>query len=190
MIRRLRDRANKVKFNIKNVYYAIKSTSGKGYETPVPIPGAVSISLEPQGEMSPFYADGIKYYITSSNSGYEGDLETALIPDSFRKDVLKEIEDKKKVLFENADTEPTTFALGFQIDGDTTPTLFWFYECTATRPSASSQTNEDTKTPQTDTITVTVSPRADGIVRAKTTEESYTAVKDTWFTTVYEKDAS
>ena len=190
MIRRLRDRTNKVKFNIKNVYYAIKSTSGKGYEAPVPIPGAVSISLEAQGEMSPFFADGIKYYITSSNSGYEGDLEVALIPDSFRKDVLKEIEDKKKVLFENADTEPTTFALGFQIDGDTVPTLFWFYECTTTRPSASSQTNEDTKTPQTDTITVTVSPRADGIVRAKTTEESYAAVKDTWFTTVYEKDAA
>ena len=121
MIRRLKNRANKVKFNIKNVHYAIKKTTGKGYETPVAIPGAVSIALEAQGEMTPFFADGIKYYITSSNSGYEGDLETALIPDSFRKDVLKEAEDNKKVLFEDANAEPVTFALGFQIDGDTTP---------------------------------------------------------------------
>ena len=78
---------SKVKFNIKNVHYAVLGDDGE-YETPVAMPGAVSISLEQQGEITPFYADGIVYYRSASNGGYEGDLELAMVPDSFRTDVL------------------------------------------------------------------------------------------------------
>ena len=50
---------NKVKFNLSHVHYA-KLTEGDTttYEKPVPIPGAVKISLEPNGEPESFYADG------------------------------------------------------------------------------------------------------------------------------------
>lgn len=154
------------------------------------IPGAVSISFEQQGELTPFWADGIKYYVSASNGGYEGDLEVAMIPDQFRKDVLGEVEDKNKVLFENANVNAVEFALGFQIDGDKIPTLFWFYNCTATRPSVESSTTEDTKEPTTDTLTVSCASTEDGTVRAKTTPDSYEQVKDTWFTEVYTKDKS
>ena len=71
-------RKNKVKFNIKNVHYAklIKNEeTGKiTFATPVPMPGAVSLSLDPNGEPSVFYADGYAYYTISNNQGYEGDL--------------------------------------------------------------------------------------------------------------------
>ena len=77
--------------------------------------------------------------------------------------------------------------LGFQIDGDTEPTLFWFYNCTATRPNIDASTTEDTKEPGTDTLTISCASKEDGTVRAKTTATSYAAVKDTWFTSVYEK---
>lgn len=50
--------ADKVKFNIHNVHYAVAKDEG-GWDTPVAIPGAVSFSLEPQGDVSPFYADGM-----------------------------------------------------------------------------------------------------------------------------------
>lgn len=188
MKQRAAGKRNKVKFNIKNVHYAKKTAEGT-YEPPVAIPGAVSISLEQQGELSPFWADGIKYYVSASNGGYEGDLEVALIPDQFREDILGEVADTNKVLFENANSQTVEFALGFQIDGDTMPTLFWFYNCTATRPSVESTTTEDAVEPTTDTLTVSCASTEDGTVRAKTTPGSYEAVKEKWFTEVYMKDA-
>lgn len=174
---------NKVKFNIKNCYYAKKTDSG--FITPVALPGAVSLTLEQQGELEAFYADGVKYYVSSSNGGYEGDLELALITDEFRKDILSETEDANGVLIENANAQTSEFAFAFQIDGDQIPTLFWFYNCTATRPSISSKTNEANKTPQTDSVKLSCSADDKGIVRAKTTPASYEAVKETWFAEVY-----
>ena len=55
---------NKVKFGLSNVYYAVKTTSPEGevsYATPVRIPGAVNLSLDQEGEITPFYADNIVY---------------------------------------------------------------------------------------------------------------------------------
>lgn len=181
--------SNKVKFNIHNVHYAVK-TGDDTYSTPVAIPGAVSISLEQQGELSPFYADGIKYYVSATNGGYEGDLEMALITDDFRTDVLGETLDTNKVLVENTNTPTVEFALGFDIDGDVETTKFWFYNCTATRPSIEAETNEDTIEPQTDTLTVSCAPNSAGLVRAKTTSETEDAVLTAWYTNVYTEEGA
>lgn len=178
--------ANKVKFNIHNVHYAKKGENGT-YSTPVAIPGAVSISLAQQGSLTPFYADGLKYYISAANGGYEGDLVLALVPDQFRKEILGEIEDANKVVFEDANTNPCEFALGFDIDGDKGTTKFWFYGCTATRPSVDAQTNEDNITPQTDTLTISCAGDGEGIVRAKTTAETTAPTLQAWYDSVYTK---
>ena len=98
---------SKVKFNIKNVHYAPQTE--EGYGAPVAIPGAVSLSLEQQGEITPFYADGIVYYQSASNGGYSGDLEVALIPDKFREDILGEEADSNGVLFENSNNTAYIF---------------------------------------------------------------------------------
>ena len=62
---------NKVKFNICNVHYALQTIGDNGdvsFGTPVPMPGAVSLSLDANGEPSNFYADG---YSLSSCSRME-----------------------------------------------------------------------------------------------------------------------
>lgn len=114
---------NKVKFGLKNVHYAkITAWSADGntpvYATPVSLPDAVSLSIDANGENEPFYADDIVYYVCSNNSGYEGDLEVALITTEFATDILGEILDNRGVLVERNDAESSEFALLFEFTGD------------------------------------------------------------------------
>ena len=78
---------DKVKFGIKNVHYALLTDdTTPTFDTPVAIPGAVSFSLEANGDSSPFYADDTQYFVTVANNGYTGDLEMALFPAEFLSD--------------------------------------------------------------------------------------------------------
>lgn len=166
---------NKVKFGIRSCYYAVITEAADGtisYGTPVAFPGAVSLSLDPEGgEPEPFYADDIIYYQSpGSNGGYSGDFEVAKVPDSFRQDVLGEVTSKNGLLVEDADVVTKRFALLAQFSGDKHNTRHVWYNCTASRPSSGSQTIEETAEPQTESITITSIPATFGtrhIVKAK-----------------------
>lgn len=151
---------NKVKYGLSNCYYAVLSESAGTYGTPVALPGAVSLSLDQEGETNKFRADNIDYYTSISNSGYSGDLELALIPDSFLIDVMGEVKDSTSGLqYELADAKPAAFALLFQFEGDVKNTRHVLYNCKATRPSLGSQTTDTTIEPVTETITITATAR-------------------------------
>ena len=106
---------NKVKFGLNKVHYAkITSYDEEGVPTfakPVRIPGAVSLSIDAEGEASNFYADDGVYYVINNNSGYTGDLEIALVPLEFATDILGEKLDEKGVLTETNTAEVSQFAL-------------------------------------------------------------------------------
>ena len=180
---------NKVQFNLKNVHYApMTDTTTPAWDTPVPVPGAVSLALEQQGSVSPFYADGITYFQSASNSGYSGDLEMALFPDQMLEDIWgMTLTDTDNVLIENANVQAKSFALLFQIDGDATQQFYLLYNCTGTRPGIGSKTNGDTVEPQTQKTTISAAPLPDGNVMAKTTDTTTEEVRTAWFTKVYEE---
>lgn len=185
--------ANKIKYGLKNVHYAIGSLQTNGsmtYTTPVPFPGAVSLSLEPQGDNSPFYADNIVYWVGASNTGYQGDLEIARVIDSFKKDVLGMINDGKNVLVEDANAPAVHFALLFQFEGDDKATKHVMYNCTATRPSAAGNTKAESVEPQTESVTITATSVYNAtldadIVKAEANGDSDSTTYSNWFNTVY-----
>ncbi len=188
-----KNKANKVKFNICNVHYALITEAEDGtisYGTPIAMPGAVSLSLDPNGELEDFWADGIAYYTVSNNQGYDGDLELALIPESFRNDVLKEEADTNKVLVENVNNELGAFALLFEFDGDQRKIRHVMYNCTASRPSIASQTNEDKREVRTEKLSIKARPLADGKVKAKTGTDTAEAIYNGWYDAVYTGQAA
>lgn len=182
------EKNNKVKYNLKNAHYALLTIGEDGtvtYGMPVALPGSVSLSLDANGEPENFYADGIAYYVINNNMGYDGDLELALIPESFRTDVLKEKLDSKGVLIENSDAELAQFALLFEFDGDVRHIRHVMYNCSASRPKIEGKTNEDKKEVQTETLTIKATPLADGKVKAKTGNTTDAAVYAGWYKAVY-----
>lgn len=148
--------ANKVKYGLSNCYYAVYDETAGTYGTPVAMPGAVNLSLDQEGDTNKFRADNIDYYVSVSNNGYSGDLELALVPDSFRTDVMGETVDATSGLqYEVADANPKAFALLFQFEGDEHATRHVLYYCKASRPTIASQTTEETIEPVTETINLT-----------------------------------
>ena len=179
---------NKVKFNLKNAHYALLTydeNDNPVYGTPVKMPGAVSISLDANGEPENFYADGIAYYVINNNMGYDGDLELAMIPESFRTDVLNETLDDKGVLVESSESELAPFALLFEFDGDKKHIRHVLYNCSASRPGIEGKTNEEEKEVQTETLTIKATPLASGMVKAKTGNTTDATTYNDWYKAVY-----
>lgn len=183
---------NKIKYGLKNAYYAVATIAADGtatYGTPKRIPGAVSLSMEPQGDREPFYADDVEYYVSISNTGYEGSLEVALMPEDFEKDVLKAAEDSKGVFFEEVAPEIVHFALLFQFAGDNHATRHCLYNCTAMRPKVEGETKAEDIEPKTEEISLRAGSIYDAtlqkdIVKAKTKSDTDATVYSNWFTTV------
>lgn len=180
--------SNKVKYNLCNCHFALVTVAADGTYTfgdIAALPGAVSLSLDPNGEPDPFYADGVQYYVINNSMGYDGDLEVALIPESFRTDVLKEVSDDNSVLVENSNSETGSFALLFEFDGDTKKIRHVLYNCTASRPKIEGKTNEESKEVQTETLSLKARPLSDGLVKAKTGDKTVATTYDNWYKTVY-----
>nr|DAW60672.1 MAG TPA: tail tube protein [Caudoviricetes sp.] len=183
---------NKIKYNLKNVHAAkltesvVDGAVKYTYAAPQAIPGAVSISLDAEGDSSPFYADGIVYFRSVANNGYSGELEIALIPEWFRTDILQETLDSNGVLVEKSDqAESVKFALLFEFDGDVRAIRHVMYNCTASRPSIESETKEDTIEPGTEKLSLTADPREDGLVKSRTGDTTSAETYQNWYKSVY-----
>lgn len=181
---------NKVKFGLRNVHYAevIESDGVATYGTPVRIPGAVNLTLDPDGESVEFFADDGRYFEENTNNGYTGSLEMALIPDQFKVDILGNKIDKNGAVIEYADAKVKKFALLFEFDGDANRTRHVTYNVLAARPSVTGSTKTNTKEPQTETMNITARPAIDTRnVKGKLAQDQ--AGYDDFFSAIYVEDA-
>ena len=185
---------NKVKFGLHNVYWAKINEWGTdeygvktvpAYKTPVRLPGAVSLSLDANGESDNFYADNGVYYVINNNSGYEGDLEIALITTEFATEILGEIMDNNGVLIEKNDCEISEFALFFEFLGDKKHIRHVLYRCSCSRPGTESATTEESTEVKTEKLSFKATALPAGLVKAKTSENTTDAVYNNWFSQPY-----
>lgn len=180
---------NKVKFGLNKVHWAkILSYQEDGtpnYGEVKRLPGAVNLSIDASGENEPFYADDCVYYMCNNNSGYEGDLEIALVTTEFATEILGQILDSKGVLVETNDAETAEFALFFEFSGDKNKIRHVFYRCSVSRPGTESATIEDSKEVKTETLSLTASALENGLVKSKNCESTDDTIYKNWYNSVY-----
>ena len=149
------------------------------------LPGAVSLSVDANGENENFYADDGVYYVLNNNAGYDGDLEIALITTEFATTILGETLDSKGVLVERNDAEFAQFALLFEFTGDKNKIRHVLYCCSASRPANEGQTTEESKSVKTEKLKLKASALPSGLVKSKTCESTDETTYNNWYNAVY-----
>ena len=142
---------NKVRFGISNVKYALETENGFGAWKP--LAGAVSVSFEPQGSQSIFYADNMGYYVQNPAAQDQISIELADLTDEAKKDLLGYVQDETSgLLYEPVNATRKAFAMGYQVEGDGTTLRGVRYGGTLSRPSESHSTTNESSDPNTQTI--------------------------------------
>jgi phi13 family phage major tail protein len=176
--------ANKVMYGLKNVYYSVLTEgTPDSYATPVAIPGAVSISLSPKGETTPFIGDDSEFYVNVSNEGYDGTLEIGVLPEAFATDVMGEVADAKQVVFEKSSAAPKPFALLFEFTGDANAVKHVLYKCLATRTNVSGKATTKKEVSPT-TLNLQSRPNKAGYVKSRSASNTDATVLTNWYTAV------
>lgn len=152
---------NKVTFGLEKVHIAFvddQAAQQPAWEVPTAIPGAVRWTPTANGDTSTFYADNTAYFTITANNGYTGELEMANVPDAVLAEMLGWEIDDNGALMEISDGIPKHFALMGQVSGDKRNRRFVYYDCVANRPAKERTTKNETITPATDVLSLTISP--------------------------------
>lgn len=182
---------NKVSFGLKGAHYAV-ITEEEGvitYGTPIPMPGSVELSLEPNGDPAEMWADDGLYYSEDNNQGYNGTLNIAMIPQTFAIDCLGEVLDETTgTIAEVAEAKKKKFALLFEFSGDVKAVRHVIYQCIASRPTISSSTKTTSKEPTTTELAFKASPTPFDeklYVKNKTIPSDPSTTYDNWYKNVF-----
>lgn len=176
---------NRVSFGLSSVVVGTYTVGTDGAVTmgdPMSIPGAVTLSLEPEGGDNNFYADNTKYWSGYSDNGFSGSLEMARFPDEFRTTFLgaKKLDDGG-VADVKSSIKPAVY-IAYQGEGDKLSRRAILYNVTLSGIKKESKTTEDSTEPGTESIDITVTgDNATGFTRV-----TYNA-GDTGYATLFTK---
>lgn len=160
---------NKVEFGISNLHVGTYTVADDGtvtMGTPYHQKGAVSFSPEQDSSSNPFYADDITYWNEYTEGEFSGDLVVAKFDDDFKKNFLgyKSLVDGGLAKVKGA-VKPAAY-VAFELKGDAEKRRVIFYNCSFGAITREYTTIEDTKTPNTETLPITISgDNASGVMQ-------------------------
>lgn len=149
---------NKVEFGISNLYIGTYTdTNGTvTLGTPYHQKGAVSLSLEPEGDSNEFYADNMIYWSGFSDNGFSGSLEVARFDTDAKKDFFGyAVTAGGGIAAIKGATKPPVY-IAFQTEGDAEARRVIMYNVTLSGINREFNTIEDSKEPVTESCDITV----------------------------------
>ena len=151
--------ANKIKYGIKNVYYAVATLAADNsatFGTPVALPGAVSLTLDVESDSNDFYADNVKYWSGYTDNGFTGSIEVAKFDTDFKTQFLgyQTLSDGGVAQIKGA-TKPNVY-VAFQTEGDVEGRRVILYNVALGAIGREYPTIEESKEPVTESIDITV----------------------------------
>nr|DAI26441.1 MAG TPA: tail tube protein [Caudoviricetes sp.] len=177
---------NIVEFGVENLHLATLKNDGE-FDTPVNIKGTSKIKLSGKGDSKIIYADNGTFYVISSNTGYEGELEIYNFDDDFKIKYLGFKRDGNGILLEPSILKPVSLAMAFKILGDVKDRVSVLYNCIFEKPDIELKTVEEKIDVEVMKIKFKARPKEfqdydEKIVQASTLNEK---AKETWFTKIY-----
>lgn len=177
---------NIVEFGVENLHLATLKNDGE-FDTPVNIKGTSKIKLSGKGDSKIIYADNGTFYVISSNTGYEGELEIYNFDDDFKIKYLGFKRDGNGILLEPSILKPVSLAMAFKILGDVKDRVSVLYNCIFEKPDIELKTVEEKIEVEVMKIKFKARPKEfqdfdEKIVQASTLNDK---AKETWFTKIY-----
>ena len=165
---------NKVIFGLENVHigkYNVSATGVVSLGSPVHVPGAVGLTLDPESEENVFWADNVKYYTSYSDNGFSGELEMARYDDSFKTQFLNYVALTGGGIAQVKGKAVDPVYIVFESSGDKQKRRGILYNVSLGAITREYGTTEDTQEPQTATLAITVNgDNGTGIIKAEYTE--------------------
>ena len=156
---------NKITFGLTNVHYSLATQDVDGtwtFTLPKRLIGAQEITTEAIGGSTQVYADDKVIATLVSNSGTTVSLKFTEIDDEFKKDIFGFKTDTNGNIVEVINNETKTFALGYEIQGDSKARRIWYYLCTATPSGDASKSKADSIEANSISLAITARPIESG----------------------------
>lgn len=152
--------SNKITFGLRNVHYALATFAEDTwtFDTPKDLIGAQEFSSELVGGTTQVYADDKIFHTLVSNSGATITLKLTELSDEFKKDIFGYALDSNNNLVEVVNADVKTFALGYEIQGDSKARRVWYFLCTATPVGQATKSKADSIEANSVSLTITARP--------------------------------
>ncbi len=180
--------SNKITYGLRNLCY-FKATITDGeitYSAPVKLEGAQEMTATILGGKTDIYADDKVFATINGASGQELTFTLTDLPESFLTDILGYQKSSDGNLLEIVDAPVVSFALGFEIQGDSSERRVVYPLCVATPFAQGASTKSDSISINTISLTVTARPvEVDGNYMIRQVVNKNDTNYSTLFTTAY-----